>query len=319
MSEQIVSSKAKWVLQELIPVILTLGIGLLSLFLCITEKITLAGSVIGMVAGFGLMLYLLFENGKRKRRSTLFAKVSNNDKHTLSVWMRKPNKDKWKGRLDEGKNSGDLNEATYVAFESVMGTNTVVVTLNKNKKLYIPVRLIEDNDTVRLYIVDAIADAGEKVKFKSKKDSEDFATLLVGSKIEKEKKTEKVVAQPSEEWKREGRKTVEKAEYAKSEPVEEKAAAPKVDLADKTEEVKPVAAPVAKNVQATQVVGYDRYKAKSVEEKVDDAINAIDIRKSEADQKKAREDNARFDADSLLFPGNSVSSVSVDIKPEDKK
>jgi hypothetical protein len=310
MSEKIVSARAKWVLQEIIPVILTLGIGLLSLFLGITETFTLSGAIIGMVVGFGLMIYLLFENGKRKRRSTLFANLKNDENHNISVWMRKPNKDKWKGKLDEGKNSGDLAETSYITFEDVLGTRVAVISLRKDKKVYIPTRLIEDNDETRLYLVDAIAKAGDKVKFKNKVDSENFSALLVGNKITPKQTATTEVAQPSEEWKK--KKKVTEKEYAKT---SDKA----VELPERVKEANVPSNTVKANVQATQVVGYGAYKPKTISDSVSEALDNHEAKLVEAERKRVKEEGTVNVIDSLLIPDEKVSSIKIDVSTDETK
>jgi hypothetical protein len=180
METVLVTAKAKWNLQELIPVVLTGGLGLLGLFLGTTGTFTTSGSIITMSVGFGLTLLILNISFGRKRKSTLFAKLGNNEDLSIEVWMRKPIKDKWQGKMDEGKNIGSLANIRKIKMDNIRGTRVVVFFMNgEQKPFYLPTRLL-NTDAVRKYIAKALAQLGGKVKFESKEDAIEFKALLTG-------------------------------------------------------------------------------------------------------------------------------------------
>lgn len=181
METVLVTEKAKWNLQELIPVVLAGGLGLLGLFLGTTGTFTTTGSISTMVVGFGLTLLILNSSFRRKRKSTLFAKLGNDENLSIEVWMRKPIKDKWQGKMDAGKNTGSLANINRIKMDSIKGTRVVVFFMNNEKKpFYLHVRLL-NTDAVRKYLAKALEQLGGKVKFESKEDATEFKALLTGA------------------------------------------------------------------------------------------------------------------------------------------
>lgn len=181
MKTVLVTAKAKWNLQELIPVVLTGGLGLLGLFFGTTGTFTQSGSIITMVVGFGLTLLILNISFSRKRKSTLFANLGNDENLSIEVWMKKPIKDKWQGKMDKGKNKGNLDSLASIKMDSIRGTRVVVLYVDGGKKpLFIPTRLAE-KDIIRKYLAQALEQLGGKLKFESKEDSIEFKALLTGA------------------------------------------------------------------------------------------------------------------------------------------
>lgn len=309
MSETVVSSRAKWILQELIPLVIVLGVGLLGVLLGITEVFTFEGSMIVSIAGFGLFVFLVFENAKRKNRSTLFARLGNDEEKSISVWMKKPTKDKWQGKLDKDANEGKLANLKGVTMISIMGTRVASFSINGTKRLYVPVRLIEDNDDVRIYIAEAVAAVGGKLKFDNKEQAEEFKAIISGEEFAVAKE-EREISQPTEEWKRGKKRSTEPANYKKA----EEAPKPIVESEFKGEETP--AAP--RNVQATRAVGYDKYRKKTDAEKINDAVVGIDILEAKKEAERAKKEEAlRTTPDDLLL-GGQRGSVSIDLPPAQK-
>lgn len=297
MSEKVITSRAKWVLAELIPVVIMLGVGLLGVVMGVTEVFTTEGAYILAIPGFALFAFLVYENLKRKKRSTLNAKLENDEKYTLSVWMTKPNKDKWKGRLDaNGKNKAALVDTKQIAFEDVQGTPVVAFKLGKGNQMIVPTRIIEDKDEVRLYIVEGISNA-KNVSFASPKDKSAFETVITGNSIKASALKEKTdIAAPTKEWEKDKRAT--RTDY--SSLLDEEPALGSSDSG--SDSVKEEEAPVVPKgpVQATQVIGYGKYDKKSNDDLISEALD-----KAEAKLDEAAASQDEWEKDIPLKPGQT--------------
>ena len=180
MENVTVTSRARWTFQEILPLVITFGIGLVGLFFGITGYFIIGGAVMTAVAGFGLFLFLIYTNLKRKRKSTLFAVLGNDKNFNIEVWMKKPMKDKWLGKLDKGKNKGKLALLRNIKMETIRGTRVIVLQLQNNSPVYVPVRLAQ-TDAMRKYLADVVKSKGGKVAFESKANAAEFSALLAGT------------------------------------------------------------------------------------------------------------------------------------------
>lgn len=182
MNNILVTNKAKWNFQEILPVIILGAIGLFGVFQGITQSITLAGSIIIAVIGFGLAFYVVAISSSRKWKSTLFARLTEDEDLNIEVWMRKPIEDKWSGKLDEGKNKLQLAKINSVKMEIVRGTPVIVLKAKDKRPLYIPVRLAE-TDELRAFISKAVALKGGKLSFENTTQAKEFAAIIAGGAI----------------------------------------------------------------------------------------------------------------------------------------
>lgn len=228
MNSKIVSSKAKWTMQELLPIVITFGIGLLGVFFGITTYFALYGAIITAVVGFGLAVMIAYISFNRKRKSTLFAVLADDKNYNIEVWMRKPLKYKWQGKIDKGKNRGAITKIVHVEMESLQGTRIIVCLLPNRKTLYLPVRLVE-NDEVRKYVAEGIQKAGGHMRFKTKDNATEFRAILAGEKNTYVRKAQPEIAKPEHDM-------VTKNKPARNKPI---AVTPAVVVESKTEQ-KPV-------------------------------------------------------------------------------
>lgn len=327
MTEKIISSKAKWNLQELIPVIIMLGIGLFALYMYISGTWLIEMSIIIGLFGFGLFAWLTYLNLHRKWKSTLFAELGENDKFDLSVWMRKPLKTKWNGKIDEGKNKIPLTETRFVFMESILSTRVIVFNYAKGKNFYLPVRFVKENEELRLYLVDAVVAMDGKLKFKNKTDKTEFEAILLGegkaygtdksgidpatATVEGEKKVQKKTVKTEET------KPVEKAVVADVE--EDNDAIFKDDVIEQIEETPEpeqkefTIAPAP--VVATQVIGYGKYEKKDTVGQIDDVMNKLS-QKMDEDAREKEEAGIPLPKD--LF-NSGDNSITIDLGNNDKK
>lgn len=156
MTEKTVKGKAPWILGEIVPILITTAIGAGAIILGLIGQFNLVGAVSGAVVGFGLTLFLLYVNASRKRKSTLVAELKNDPKYGLKVWMVKPNKNKWKDKMDyAGTNSVNLVGKYKVVVEDVLGTQTLVFQVSKGKQFILPVRFLRDNSILAKYVAEA--------------------------------------------------------------------------------------------------------------------------------------------------------------------
>lgn len=156
MAETTVKGKAPWLLGEITPILITFALGAGSLVLGLTNAFNLTGGIIGAVIGIGLALFLVYVNAGRKKKSTLVAELKNDRKYGIKVWMVKPNKVKWNGKLDAtGKNSANLVGGYRVTLDDVQGTKTLVFHVAKGRQFLIPVRFFRDNTQVATYFAEA--------------------------------------------------------------------------------------------------------------------------------------------------------------------
>lgn len=279
MSEKVINSRAKWVLAELIPVVLMLGIGLLGVVMGVTEVFTTEGAYILAIPGFALFVFLLYENLKRKKRSTLHAKLANDEKYNIAVWMTKPTKDKWKGRLDaDGKNKGALTDTKQIAFEDVQGTPVVAFKIGKANQVIIPTRIIEDKDELRSYIIDAVTNA-KNVTFASPKDKNAFEALLTGNTVKvSELRNKTSVSSPTKEWEKD--KKVVRTDYSS---LQDEETPIEGSVSDSNEEkVEPHTLTPKAPVQATQVIGYGKYAKKTNDDLISEALDKAEAKLDKA-------------------------------------
>jgi hypothetical protein len=186
MDNILVTHKAKWNFQEILPIIILGGLGLFGVFQGIIQSITLAGSIIIAVVGFGLALYVIAISSSRKWKSTLFARLTEDEDLNIEVWMRKPIEDKWAGKLDEGKNKLQLATISSVKVENVRGTPVIALKAKDKRPLYIPVRLAE-TDELRSFISKAVALKGGKLSFENTAQAKEFAAIIAGGATVKRK------------------------------------------------------------------------------------------------------------------------------------
>lgn len=154
--EKIVSVKAPWTFSEMVPIIVALGIGLLAVFLYITDTWALGPTIFVGFIGFGLMVLLLNVNFGRKKKSTLFAEFDGSDDYGVRVWMRKPQKLKWNGKLDkDGKNIFNLVDTHKVTLTKIESTPVFVFSPRKGQIFYVPTRFLRDNEQLAQYVYEA--------------------------------------------------------------------------------------------------------------------------------------------------------------------
>lgn len=166
MSEQIVKGKAPWLMKEVTPLLITLAIGLAGAGIAIVTGINelrwvypMTGPTIMAVIGLGLTAFLWNVNRNRKRKSTLMAELKNDPAYNVRVWMVSPNKQKWKGRLNNkvGVNEFPLVGKHRVELEDVLSTQVLVFRYATGKQGIIPVRFLRDNEDIALYVAKARA------------------------------------------------------------------------------------------------------------------------------------------------------------------
>ena len=180
METVLITNKAKWSFQEILPILISSAIGLGGIFLGITQALTLSGAIIMAVVGFGLALYVYAISSGRKKKSTLFAKMTDDKNLNIEVWMKKPIEDKWGGKLDKGKNTGKLARITSVKIETIRGTRVLSFKTLDGRPIWIPVRLAE-TDEVKEFIAKAVARRGGKLAFENKEQASEFAKLIAGA------------------------------------------------------------------------------------------------------------------------------------------
>lgn len=180
MEQKIISNKATWSFQEILPILIAIGLGVTGIFLGITETFILSGAIITSIVGFGLALYVFGISSRRKWKSTLFAELSYDKNFNVSVWMRKPIVEKWTGKLDKGKNSGRLSRISSIQLETIRGTRVLNISTLDKKPLYVPTRFL-NNKEMKNYIAAAVASLNGKVKFENKQQATEFAQLIAGA------------------------------------------------------------------------------------------------------------------------------------------
>lgn len=285
MSKKIVFGRASWTLGELLPIILTLGFGLLSLSTVFTEMWPVELARIGMIVGFGLTIYLVIVNWNRKRKSTIFAELENDDKYNVSVWMRKPLKHKWNGKLDHGENKGALLDTKRISMISVMSTRVIMFHLADNKQLYVPVRLLQENREARLYIVEAVEALGKKLKFTNNKDKEEFEHILLGKgKVYLNEKNNTIPQEKQPQTNKQPSTVSTDDQPDPSDPIVE---------FETGEELEPVSAEPEKTANInetvpqrmpTKAIGYEQYAPKSLNDTIAEAMDLMDKKKGENTQ-----------------------------------
>jgi hypothetical protein len=305
-----VVNRARWTFGELLPVVVFGGLGFLGVFLGITEQFTLSGAIITAVVGFGLTAYVIGMSSGRKRKSTLYAKFENDEDYTLSVWMKKPIKEKWNEKIDEGKNTTKLMDVTSIKMETIRsnksasGGATRVIRLDAGKKkpMYVPIRIAQ-TDAVRKYIAEAIEKKGGKVAFDNTADAKEFTAILTGTEYERTAADEKDVP-----------KVTATAKDVKPRAV----AAPAEDDNDDIEANEEVIAAEDRIIdfgtveKPHRVIGYEAYRTLTPEEKVHNAILTLDEpAKDETDEINGLSvDMLRSNRDVL---GNGSNSIAIDL------
>jgi hypothetical protein len=275
-------------MQEIVPIIVMYGVAVLSAIGgFITEAVAPAVGIIGIVSLGGLATYVLIESARRKKNSTLYAKLADDKNLTIEVWMRKPIKDKWRGKLDEGKNTAKLANIVGVKFDKVMGTRVMTILTKGGKPLYVPIRLAQE-DAVKDYLGLAVS-RNSKLKFDEKEWAEEFAKYV---NLPKEEDAEKFFAEAVD---------IEEPEAVETD--EEELPLPENIYAEE-EKVGPVLpeAPVAER----EVVSFDysRFRRKSTSESIGDALE-------KADQPVVEEEKEVFNLDSLMLDDLSKTSKVV--------
>lgn len=150
----IVKARAPWTLSEALPVVIMFGLGVFSITGFILNWIVIGLAVFLGIIGFGVGLYLVYVNLSRKKKSTLNAEWDANGE--VRVWMNKPNKTKWKGKLDvDGKNVFNINKEHKVRLEDIEGSDTLVFSYEKGKQYYVPVRFLRDSEEFTNFLVSA--------------------------------------------------------------------------------------------------------------------------------------------------------------------
>ncbi len=150
----LVKARAPWTLSEALPVIIMLGLGVFAITGFVLNWIVIGLAVFLGLIGFGVGLYLVYVNLNRKKKSTLNAEWD--DKGEVRVWMNKPNKTKWNGKLDiDGKNIFNVNKDHKVTLEDIQGSDTLVLSPEKGKQYYVPVRFLRDSEEFTNFLVTA--------------------------------------------------------------------------------------------------------------------------------------------------------------------
>lgn len=317
MSEKLISSRAKWNLQEIIPVIIVLGLGLLALYAYISELWPSELAIIGMIVGFGLVVYLFGLNFNRKRKSTLFADLKNDDKFGISIWMRKPLKHKWNGKLDKGNNEASLANTRFVVMDSIMSTRVMVFNTGKGKNLYVPVRLVTENEEARLYLIEAVEALGNQLKFKNKEDKSEFEQILLGEGNAYKK------VDNATEFDAQGNQTLKHSEPSLALGGE---VVPDIKEAQADdEEVKKEEEPASfgyeqdpslvSPINVTRAIGYDKYEKKTVSGQIDEVIGDLNKRLDKEAQEK---EEKLMPLHNDLF-GNGSNSIVIELPQEDNK
>lgn len=176
---RIIKNRAKWNVQEILAIIIFLGvIGLVGISYA-TQVITeLALVIVFASIALGVVLLLIVMSLRRKSRSTLFAKLNDDRNHNIQVWMRHPKKTKWKGRMDEGTNKGPLATIIGAHFEDIEDTPVMVIKLKGGKPVMIPLRLAE-MEAIKKYLGSAVASTSTKLKFDNKETATKFASMII--------------------------------------------------------------------------------------------------------------------------------------------
>lgn len=320
MDTILVTHKAKWNFQEILPIIILGALGLFGVFQGITQAFTLAGSIITAVVGFGLALYIISISSSRKWKSTLFARLTEDKNLNIEVWMRKPIEDKWVGKLDEGKNKAKLANINGVKIETIRGTRVLAIKTNEGRLLYIPIRLAE-TDELKSFISKAVAHVGGKLTFEDKDQAKEFATLIAGgANIVSTKtpviapvKTKSIDEQIAEEKAEEEAALAAKVEAkVKAEPtveeiVEEKAATVTIE-----EELIP------QIVKTKHKIDYREYYTMSATDLITNAL--IDVEEKAAEAHKEEKVLTISDINSIdsLFGSAGSNAVSINLDPNKK-
>jgi hypothetical protein len=170
---------ARWTFQEVLPIIILLGISGLMWVLYATQSITeiwLAIALSGIFFGFAALV--IYVSARRKWKSTLFAELSNDKNYNIEIWMRKPLKEKWKGRMDRGNNKGALATIVGADFDNIEGTPVMLINLKSGKPLTIPNRLAETT-ALKTYLGSAVSKQSNKLKFRDAETGKTFASFLI--------------------------------------------------------------------------------------------------------------------------------------------
>lgn len=318
MEKVTIVDRAKWNFQELIPIVIFVGLGLLGIYMGIVGTFSLFGMISTIVVGFGLSLFIFYTSFSRKKNSTMYAELGNDKNYNISIWMKKPLKDKWQGKVDKGKNKGKLALVNKVVMESITdkrsakggSTRTIKFELDNEKPVYLPTRLAK-RDAVRTYVADAIKERGGKVSFDSKADLKEFQALLTGEVYHRN------VA--DENSKPDG--TAIKKRSSSALPPKKPATIAEVE-ADKTdEEVPEVSYEIVGDKPAPKEprkIGYGAYRQITANEAINNAVLVID-----APEVDDSDDINGLSVDSLRerdsFIGGGTSSVSIDLDNSPKK
>jgi len=315
MDTILVTNKAKWNFQELLPIIILSGVGLYGVFQGITQAFALYGAITTAVIGFGLAAYITAISTSRKWKSTLFARLTDDKNLNIEVWMRKPMEDKWVGKLDEGKNKAKLANINGVKIETIRGTRVLALKTKENRLFYIPKRLAE-TDELKAFISKAVAQAGGKLTFENKEQAKEFADLIAGG-ANIVPKNNPVIAP-------EKRKTLDE-QIAEEKEAEAREAAAK-EAANPTiievAEAEPVEIIVEEEIipQVTKTknkIDYRAYYKMSATDVITNAL--IDVEEKAAEDAKEEKNLTVSDinnVDSFFGTSSSGNAVSIDLDPK---
>lgn len=288
MESKLITNKATWSFQEILPILLAVGLGVFGIFLGVTEDFTVSGAIITAVAGFGLALYVLFISSRRKWKSTLFAKITYDKNFNVDIWMRKPIVEKWAGKLDKTKNTGKLSRISSIQLETIKGTRLLHINTLDNKPIYMPVRLFKDQD-IKDFVAKAVESKKGKIKFESEEQAKEFATLIAGASTFNNVKAEIDETLPQQR------------KMLKAEPLEEEATLEEVSL-ELTERPKTV-----------KKLGYGEHRKAGTTEIIATAVYEAS-QKADAEEKAEGEEKLN----SLMGKGNA-ESVPVELDTSENK
>lgn len=180
MTNRIITQKARWNFQEIIPLIALYGFTLGNVIAIIVDPENMGLPLTGAIVFVILATWILIVSFKRKRNSTLYAKLGDDKNLNIEVWMRKPIEDKWRGRMDKGKNKSKLANIIEVRFETLKGTRIITFLTKEGKSFDLPTRLAALTP-IKEYLGLAVTKAGE-LSFKQDEWAEEFAKYVIKPK-----------------------------------------------------------------------------------------------------------------------------------------
>ncbi len=176
---RIIRNVARWTFQEILPIIILLGIAGLMWILYVTDSgVAFLLAIILSAAAVLLAGLVTFVSARRKWKSTLFAKLGDDKNSNIEIWMRRPIKTKWKGKMDAGKNTGALATIVGVSFENILGTPVINILLKNGSPVILPTRLAEMT-AIKEYLGIAVSKQPNKLQFADKDTATKFASFLI--------------------------------------------------------------------------------------------------------------------------------------------